>query len=133
MTNVMYCNTCGTDYTHPRCYPYCGAECRNAMFAVAPRVRFMPTPNEIIINNAINYINKLLSEINKYRWSALRVLVFEKFGKICLKCGSIEQICVDHIKPKSKYPELAYEFNNLQPLCWPCNKKKSFIDETDYR
>jgi 5-methylcytosine-specific restriction endonuclease McrA len=42
-------------------------------------------------------------------------------------------IHVDHIKPKSKYPELALEYNNLQLLCEDCNLGKSNKYETDYR
>lgn len=40
---------------------------------------------------------------------------------------------VDHIKPKSKYPELALEFSNMQVLCDPCNMGKSNIYDTDWR
>lgn len=40
---------------------------------------------------------------------------------------------VDHIKPRSKYPHLAYDVNNLQVLCQDCNFGKSNHDETDWR
>lgn len=66
-------------------------------------------------------------------WKYLRAKVINKYGAICMRCGSCQQINVDHIKPKSKYPDLAFDINNLQVLCWPCNKSKSFLDETDYR
>ena len=33
-------------------------------------------------------------------------------------------ITVDHIKPRSKYPELALEIENLRVLCRSCNSKK---------
>ena len=33
-------------------------------------------------------------------------------------------IHVDHIKPRSKYPKLALDQSNLQPLCETCNLKK---------
>ena len=48
-------------------------------------------------------------------------------------CGSTERIHVDHIKPRSKYPELELDINNLQVLCEDCNIGKSNIDETDWR
>jgi 5-methylcytosine-specific restriction endonuclease McrA len=40
---------------------------------------------------------------------------------------------VDHIKPRSKYPELEYEISNLQILCDDCNLGKGNRDEIDWR
>lgn len=40
---------------------------------------------------------------------------------------------VDHIKPRSKFPELALVLDNLQILCEDCNLGKSNKDETDWR
>jgi 5-methylcytosine-specific restriction endonuclease McrA len=39
---------------------------------------------------------------------------------------------VDHVKPRSKYPELALDLDNTQILCRACNSKKGTA-ETDYR
>jgi 5-methylcytosine-specific restriction endonuclease McrA len=66
-------------------------------------------------------------------WQLLRRRVLHFYGAICMCCGSTKNINIDHIKPKSKYPELAMEFSNLQVLCWPCNKSKNNRHETDYR
>ncbi len=66
-------------------------------------------------------------------WRILRGWALEFYGEICHACGSKERIQVDHIKPKSKYPELAYEFDNLQVLCRACNFDKSNYHEIDYR
>lgn len=66
-------------------------------------------------------------------WKSLRLKVIGHYGKQCMRCGSKEKITVDHIKPRSKFPNLALEFDNLQVLCWGCNKDKFNIDETDYR
>jgi len=71
--------------------------------------------------------------IKDLKWMKLRDRVFDKYGKVCLCCGSVDDIQVDHIKPKSIYPELSYCFDNLQPLCASCNIKKSNIHSTDYR
>jgi len=40
---------------------------------------------------------------------------------------------VDHIKPRSKYPDLALELKNLQVLCEDCNIGKGTWDESDWR
>lgn len=55
------------------------------------------------------------------------------FQRECLRCGSKHRLVVDHIKPRSKYPELALEQSNLQVLCYSCNRSKGNWDETDYR
>lgn len=78
-------------------------------------------------------IRRTIKRINKDRWSHLRKLVIAKYGAECMKCGSRERINVDHIKPKSKYPELQFDLNNLQILCWPCNKEKGNKYVVDYR
>lgn len=68
-----------------------------------------------------------------WEWKKLRFRVLKKYGAKCMLCGSTEHIVVDHIKPRSKYPELALDFNNLQVLCNSCNMGKSNTDETDFR
>jgi len=70
-------------------------------------------------------------------WKKLRYAVLQKAGARCQCCGvsaaSGPQLHVDHIKPRSKYPELALEESNLQVLCADCNIGKSNLDETDWR
>jgi 5-methylcytosine-specific restriction endonuclease McrA len=36
----------------------------------------------------------------------------------------IDQLTIDHIKPKGSNPELAHELSNLQPACIYCNGEK---------
>ena len=69
-------------------------------------------------------------------WMALRYLVLKQYGRRCMVCGASgarTSIHVDHIKPRSKYPELELDRSNLQVLCRACNIGKSNIDETDWR
>lgn len=43
-------------------------------------------------------------------------------------CGYCEETCkgeVDHFRPKSKFPELVYKWNNWILACHVCNQKKS--------
>ena len=67
------------------------------------------------------------------RWENLRKEAFEKYGRRCHCCGATKKLTIDNIKPKSKYPELVFDIDNLQVLCWPCNKAKSNLHTTDYR
>mgnify|MGYP003675798593 CR=1 FL=1 len=50
----------------------------------------------------------------------------------CFKCGCSDNLEIDHIKPESKYPELALDENNVQLLCRSCNASKGNRNEIDY-
>ncbi len=70
------------------------------------------------------------------RWMLLRYEAFEIHGRQCLCCGAKPPqvvIHVDHIKPRSLYPELELDIDNLQILCEECNLGKSNLYNTDYR
>lgn len=72
-----------------------------------------------------------------WAWKSLRYQALKKYGARCMVCGATPEsgavICVDHIKPRSKFPELSLDINNLQVLCTDCNMGKSNWDETDWR
>lgn len=66
-------------------------------------------------------------------WQELRARVLDHYGRKCLRCGKTSgPIQVDHIKPRSLYPELRLEFRNMQVLCHACNMEKGQTTE-DYR
>jgi len=71
-------------------------------------------------------------------WLELRVRVLESYECKCMMCGRSPKdhgivIHVDHIKPRSKRPELSLNFSNLQLLCAACNRGKSNKYQTDWR
>lgn len=70
-------------------------------------------------------------------WRELRYQALARWGAVCQACGVTRRagvrIHVDHIKPRSIYPELALQLDNLQVLCEDCNLGKSNRDETDWR
>lgn len=66
-------------------------------------------------------------------WLKLRKKVLLKYGYLCMKCQATEYIHVDHIYPRSLYPHLELEFNNMQVLCRSCNCSKSNRKIIDYR
>ena len=71
-------------------------------------------------------------------WRELRVKVLQRNGCSCMMCGRNPRehgvvVHVDHIKPRSKYPNLSLDINNLQVLCEDCNVGKSNKYNTDYR
>jgi len=71
-------------------------------------------------NKAANFLQK----------KEVRKVVFNKYGKKCIKCKSLKNIQIDHILPISKNGK--NEIDNLQPLCRSCNLKKG-IKVIDYR
>ncbi len=61
-------------------------------------------------------------------WRLLREQVIAEQGRRCRRCGrSIVNdfdLTVDHIRPRSKFPELALDRSNLEVLCRQCNSSK---------
>jgi len=69
-------------------------------------------------------------------WKKVRYQALTKSSGKCQCCGATGDkapLHVDHIKPRSKYPELALVLDNLQVLCADCNVGKLNQDETDWR
>lgn len=76
-------------------------------------------------------------------WRTVRMAVLKERGRRCECCGATPadkdmagnpvKICVDHIKPLSRYWHLRLDKTNLQILCDECNQGKGAWDETDWR
>lgn len=71
-------------------------------------------------------------------WREARYEAIKKHGRRCLVCGRTPHdhgiaIHVDHIKPRSLFPELELCIDNLQVLCEDCNLGKSNRDSIDWR
>jgi 5-methylcytosine-specific restriction endonuclease McrA len=49
----------------------------------------------------------------------------------CYLCGcplTTADMTLDHVKSRSRHPELRFEMNNLKPCCWACNTAKGSRD-----
>ena len=68
-----------------------------------------------------------------WEWKRARYEILLEYGAVCMLCCSEHRIVVDHIKPRSRYPDLELDLNNLQVLCDACNQGKGNHDETDFR
>lgn len=70
-------------------------------------------------------------------WHTLRYAALRRSNGCCELCGESKAtgaiIQVDHIKPRSKFPQLELDQENLQVLCKPCNMGKSNRDSIDWR
>jgi len=70
-------------------------------------------------------------------WRQIRYQALKRYGRECVCCGAKPGngivLHVDHIKPRSKHPELELDLDNLQILCADCNLGKGNTDSIDYR
>lgn len=69
-------------------------------------------------------------------WNMLRRQVIKQKGRVCAECGiriiKNSDVTVDHIKPRSKYPDLALNLENLRVLCRSCNSLKGNREFEEY-
>lgn len=72
-----------------------------------------------------------------WEWCELRYQTLQERGYDCECCGLGRDdgaiITVDHVLPRSIWPEYALDPGNLQVLCLQCNRGKSNRDTTDFR
>lgn len=105
---LVKCDICGTETWKKKYYldlynkTYCSSKCYGKTITV-------------------NVGAKLLRTSNKY--AIWRRGIMEIGGYSCCMCGSKEHLHADHIKPLSKYPDLAYDLNNGRILCAECHYK----------
>lgn len=61
-------------------------------------------------------------------WRLLRQKIIDQQGRICQECNCpiVEDydLTVDHINPRSKFPDQSLDVTNLRVLCRSCNAKK---------
>lgn len=72
-----------------------------------------------------HYRDGLSTKPSDSKWRDFHENVSNAFSS---NCGYCEELCngeVDHFRPKSKFPELVYEWNNWVLVCHTCNWKKS--------
>jgi len=73
-------------------------------------------------------IEEALRFYSSPEWAVIRRQVIEEEGRVCAECGKRIKndidITVDHKRPRSKYPDLALDRENLRVLCRTCNSKK---------
>lgn len=74
---------------------------------------------------------------DSFAWKKVRYRALLLHGGACQCCGATAKdgvkLHVDHIKPRSRFPSLELDVNNLQVLCEVCNIGKSNADATDWR
>jgi len=59
-----------------------------------------------------------------------RKFVLSRDNYTCIWCGATDTLEVDHIRPKSLFPELVFEISNGRTLCHPCHMKTPTYGKT---
>jgi len=72
------------------------------------------------------------------QWRRVRESVLSLYGATCMNCGKTPEETgksahVDHIRPRSRFPELELDITNLQVLCEDCNCAMKGTHVVDYR
>jgi len=73
---------------------------------------------------------------NSVEWRKLRYSILKGRKNRCECCGTTSEnksLHIDHIKPRSIFPNNSLNPQNLQILCEDCNMAKSNTDFTDWR
>lgn len=83
-----------------------------------PSIRTLYTPGWI------RYKNGLSGQPSDHQWSAYRSDLKRVFGGFCAYCEELTEGEVDHFRPKSRFPELAYRWSNWLFSCKSCNGYK---------
>lgn len=111
---------------------------RSAMKDSAPPTSPKQQQQDLI--NEFTHRNEVrrFSDKNFYRsreWREMRLAVLTA-NRACKLCGASPLtgavLHIDHIKPRSLWPELSLEMSNLQVLCSVCNIAKSNIIDGKY-
>lgn len=130
---IRECRGCKKTYSTPSPWPGCCSEA-----CLVKRLDYLelskPEKNKLKKERKLARRNGF--DPTSRRWLSLRYEALVLHGRTCLACGrkSPEVVLqVDHIRPRSKYPELTWDLNNLQVLCRDCNQGKSDVDQSDFR
>jgi len=104
---------------------------RESMKYGAPKMTKAQEHSENI--NQLSHRNELCRFVDRHfyrtrEWKELRLSVLA-IHRCCKLCGASPlngvRLHVDHIKPRSLFPELSLEPSNIQVLCADCNMAKS--------
>ena len=87
------------------------------------------TKPKVIANFQLHFHSETIEEFHSSIWKKLRLSVIKRDSNICKMCGKKDlqgrDLHVDHKLPKSVFPSLQYDKDNLQVCCMSCNFSKS--------
>ena len=73
------------------------------------------------------------THLNRRRWQAVRLAVFERDGWRCVVCGKAGHLEADHVVPLETDPDQdPYDVAGLQTLCRSCHGRKTVSERPGY-
>lgn len=124
----MKCRCCSAPVPRKALYS------ENGLCSVGCRLRMIERFGERAADQRVELVVSGDPFFRSTEWLRLRYRAFKRYGRRCALCRATRvELHVDHIKPRSKYPELALTLSNLQILCRACNLGKSNDDQTRWR
>ena len=125
------CRYCYQDFLGYPAYKYCDGVCRDMDKRTGYTERVVQPEREKRLAAEQRRLDRINNAPGRGVTKADRLRVLKLYEK-CLRCGSAD-VCangLDHVIPLFKGGR--HDPDNLQPLCWPCNKFKG-IRCYDYR
>jgi hypothetical protein len=93
-----------------------------------PRREKVAARLEVLLQERKTAIEEAERFYSSPEWKILREKVIIEKGRICVICYKIIRrdfnLTVDHIRPRSKFPKLSLDIDNLQVMCRSCNSSK---------
>jgi len=119
-------------------YPIIPTQKDNASLRAMRDMRLLKSATNAAARNLKNKHEVVDDFYSSKEWRNLRYLALSLCEGKCTCCGRSAAehgivLHVDHIKPRSLYPELSLQLKNLQILCEDCNIGKSNLDDFDFR
>ena len=94
----------------------------------APRKKALNQNIEALVKERQQEIEEADRFYSSPEWWELRKRVIHEQGRTCAECQKSirrqDDLTVDHIQPRSKFPALGLDFANLRVLCRSCNSRK---------
>ena len=92
-----------------------------------------PNIFEQVLKDAKEEFQKDENFYSSPEWREVRKQILRSQSHICYICNELIfdsfDLTVDHVKPKSKYPDLSLELSNLKIACRSCNSAKGNKDK----
>ncbi len=67
-------------------------------------------------------------QLQDCRWKKKREDIFKQKGRVCLMCGSVDNLQIHHLRYLKNKLAWEYDSKDLIVLCCDCHKKKHCID-----
>lgn len=127
---VLPCSDCGQSYILTQSQARYGRHNRRLCSSCIRKLKSSRNKKQIGPLNP-NWKNGATSIADKFynskEWKTVRTEAFIRDNYTCVDCGQVgHQLEANHIKPRSRFPELALVLDNIETLCKKCHDSKKW-------